>query len=526
MQIAVIGSGYVGLVAASGLAELGHNVVCVDNDLDKIATFNAGGMPIHEDYLQEVVSRRHGKTLTFTDSLPDAVAHAKIIVIAVGTPAGPDGEVDLSYVESAVREIARCATGHKLIVEKSTVPVYTSEWIRQILRSNSRRNCTFDVASNPEFLREGTAVTDFLYPDRIVVGVDSDSAARLLREMYTPLIDGSYSERPSAVPKPDAAPLPPLYIETSAKSAELIKHASNAFLAMKISFINAVANICEVVGADVDEVSQGIGSDSRIGAQFLRAGIGYGGACFPKDVAAFGAAARKCGVEFPLLENVRRINEEQRARFIEKVSNALGALSGKRLGVLGLAFKGGTDDVRESPAIKIVESLLSEGCRVRAYDPAAMGRAQQILGSRIDFAVDAYSAAKDADALLILTEWKEFASLDLDRIRRVLRRPIVLDGRNLYDPQGVTTAGLEYHSVGRPLPAGSPDAKPASVFTNGHAKSNGHVKTNGHAKSNGHGNTNGYLNGNGHNGNGNGNGTGREKAREASVRQTNPLRAE
>src|SRR5262249_39501258 len=478
MQIAVIGSGYVGLVAAAGFAELGHKVSCVDNDLEKIATLNAGGMPIHEDYLQEVVGRHHGKTLFFSGSLADSVADAKVIFIAVGTPAGSDGEVDLSYVESVAREIARCATGHKLIVEKSTVPVYTSEWIRLILGSNGRRNCTFDVASNPEFLREGTAVTDFLYPDRIVVGVDTDSAARILREMYAPLIDGSYSERPSAVPKPDAAPLPPLYIETSAKSAELIKHASNAFLAMKISFINAVANICEAVGAVVDEVSQGMGSDTRIGAQFLRAGIGYGGGCFPKDVAAFRAAARKCGVEFPLLENVRKINEEQRARFIEKIRNALGSLSGKRLGVLGMAFKGGTDDVRESPAIKIVDSLLNEGCRIKAYDPAAMGRAQQILGSRIDFAVDAYSAAKDADALLILTEWKEFASLDLARIRRSLRSPILLDGRNLYQPQEVTAAGLEYHSVGRPLPAGSRSTKPAAVFSTVHAKVNGHAKIN------------------------------------------------
>jgi UDPglucose 6-dehydrogenase len=516
MQIAVIGSGYVGLVAAAGFAEIGHNVVCVDNDLEKIATLNAGGMPIHEDYLQEVVCRHHGKTLFFSSSLADAVVEAKVIFIAVGTPAAPDGEVDLSYVESAAREIARCATGHKLIVEKSTVPVYTSEWIRLILDSNSRRASTFDVASNPEFLREGTAVTDFLYPDRIVVGADSDSAAHILREIYAPLINASYSERPSAVPKPDAATLTPLYVETSAKSAEIIKHASNAFLAMKISFINAVANICEAVDADVDEVSRGIGSDSRIGSQFLRAGIGYGGACFPKDVEAFRAAARKCGVEFPLLENVRRINEGQRELFIEKVRIALGELRGKRLGVLGLAFKGGTDDVRESPALKIVDALLSEGCHIKAYDPAAMGRAQQILGSRIDFAVDSYSAAKGADAVLVLTEWREFATLDLARIRRGLRNPILVDGRNLYCPREVTAAGLEYYCVGRSLPAGSRnETKPASVFSNGHSKSNGNARTNGHAQ------TNGYLNGNGH-ANGHGNG----KKTEPGTRQPNSLRAD
>ncbi len=512
MQIAVIGSGYVGLVAAAGFAELGHNVVCVDNDLEKIATLNAGGMPIHEDYLQEVVGRHHCKSLFFSGSLADAVNDAKVIVIAVGTPAGPDGDVDLSYVESVAREIARAASGYKLIVEKSTVPVYTSEWIQEMLRSNARSNCTFDVASNPEFLREGTAVTDFLYPDRIVVGVDTNSAARILREIYTPLINGSYSARASAVPRPDVACLMPLYIETSAKSAEIIKHASNAFLAMKISFINAVANICEAVGADVDEVSQGIGSDSRIGAQFLRAGIGYGGACFPKDVEAFRSAARKCGVEFPLLENVRTINEEQRGRFIEKVRGALGDLRAKNLAVLGLAFKGGTDDVRESPAIKIVDALLRQGCRIKAYDPAAMGRAKQTLGARIDFAADAYAAAKGADALLILTEWKEFACLDLARIKRCLRTPILLDGRNLYTPDEVMSAGFEYHSVGRPLPETSsrPSEKAVGVLTNGHSKTNGQSKANGH------------LNGNPPSGNGHGGG----KKTETGVRQHNTLRAD
>jgi UDPglucose 6-dehydrogenase len=480
MQISVIGSGYVGLVAAAGFAELGHNVVCVDNDLEKIATLNAGGMTIHEDYLQELVSRHHGKSLFFSSSLADAVNDATVIVIAVGTPPGSNGEADLSYVESVAREIAHTASDYKLIVEKSTVPVYTSEGIQRAMRSNGRRTAEFDVASNPEFLREGTAVTDFLYPDRIVVGVDTDKAAGILKELYAPLIDGSYAASAAAVPRPDSAPLPPLYLETSAKSAELIKHASNAFLAMKISFINAVANICENVGADVDEVSRGIGSDSRIGSQFLRAGIGYGGACFPKDVDAFRTAAHKCGVEFPLLEEVRRINEDQRVRFIDKVRAVLGELPGKRLGVLGLAFKGGTDDVRESPAIKIVSSLLREGCQISAFDPAAMARAGQILGTKIDFAADPYAAAKGADAVLILTEWKEFASLDLARLKRCLRSPVLLDGRNLYSPREVTTAGLEYHSVGRPLPRGARrSTKAASLFTNGHA--NGHV--NGHAGS-------------------------------------------
>src|SRR5258707_3015028 len=298
MQIAVIGSGYVGLVAAACFAELGHKVVCVDNDREKIATINAGGTLIHEDYLQELPSRHRGGNLTFSDSLTGAVRNALVVVIAVGTPASANGEADLSYVESVTRAIAQSADSYKLIVEKSTVPVYTNAWIQRAMTLNGRHASEFDVASNPEFLREGSAVTDFLYPDRIVVGANTERAARILKEMYNPLIDGTYAARPTAVPSPDAAKMPPLYLETSAQSAELIKHASNAFLAMKISFINAVANICESVGADIEEVCKGIGSDARIGPLFLRAGIGYGGSCFPKDVAAFRAVAKEYGYQF------------------------------------------------------------------------------------------------------------------------------------------------------------------------------------------------------------------------------------
>jgi UDPglucose 6-dehydrogenase len=346
--------------------------------------------------------------------------------------------------------------GYKVIVEKSTVPVYTSEWIQNALAPKGHAQSEFDVVSNPEFLREGTAVTDFLYPDRIVVGTSTSRAAAIMREIYAPLIDGSYGLLPSAVPRPERARLLPMYIETSARSAELIKHASNAFLALKISFINAVANFCEAVGANIEEVCRGIGSDSRIGPDFLRAGIGYGGSCFPKDVAAFRAVAREFGFEFPLLDEITRINEEQRIRFIRKVRGALRTIKGKRLAVLGLAFKDGTDDVRESPAIKVIEQLLEEKCQITAFDPAAMERAKQILGNKINYAADPYAAVDGADALLILTEWKEFASLDLARIKRLLRSPIVLDGRNVFSHTEMAEAGLAYQSVGRPTLEASP----------------------------------------------------------------------
>jgi UDPglucose 6-dehydrogenase len=450
MQISVIGSGYVGLVAATCLAELGHSVVCIDNDSAKIAALNAGETLIHEDCLQELLSRHRGTRLSFSTSIQDGTRDSLVIFIAVGTPSADDGSVDLSYVESVARSLAESMNGYKVIVEKSTVPVYTSEWIQNALAPKGRKQVDFDVVSNPEFLREGTAVTDFLYPDRIVVGASTTRAAEVMREVYSPLIDGCYAQQASAVPKPERARCMPMYIETSPRSAELIKHASNAFLALKISFINAVANFCESVGADIEEVCEGIGSDERIGPDFLRAGIGYGGSCFPKDVAAFRAVTREFGYEFPLLDEIKRINEEQRIRFIRKVRGALRTIKNKRLAVLGLAFKDGTDDVRESPAIHVIEGLLEEKCQIVAFDPAAMDRARQILGSRINYAADPYSAAKGADALLILTEWKEFANLDLVRIKHALRSPIVLDGRNIFTQAEMAKAGLNYHSIGRP----------------------------------------------------------------------------
>ena len=450
MQISVIGSGYVGLVAATCLAELGHNVVCIDNDATKIAALNSGKTLIHEDCLQELLSRHRGIRLSFSTSLQEGTLNSEVIFIAVGTPSADDGSVDLSFVESVVRSLSGSMNGYKIIVEKSTVPVYTSEWIQNSLQAQGHTQNQFDVVSNPEFLREGTAVTDFLYPDRIVVGASTARAANIMREIYAPLIDGSYAQLSSAVPRPERSRLIPMYIETSPRSAELIKHSSNAFLALKISFINAVANFCESVGANIEEVCKGIGSDNRIGQDFLRAGIGYGGSCFPKDVAAFRAVTREFGFEFPLLDEIKRINEEQQLRFIRKVRSALGTIKGKRLGVLGLAFKDGTDDVRESPAIKVIEQLLEEKCQITAFDPAAMDRARQILDNRITYAKDSYAAATGADALLVLTEWKEFVNLDLLRIKRLLRSPIVLDGRNIFSQSEMADAGLNYHSIGRP----------------------------------------------------------------------------
>ena len=465
MRIAVVGSGYVGLVAGACFADLGHDVILVDNDQKKLAALRHGEVPIHEKFLPELLNRHRGQRLTFSDDLQEAARLSAVIFVAVGTPPTHSGEADLSYVESVAREISGGINGYKVIVEKSTVPVYTSEWVRKIILRNGTDPEMFDVASNPEFLREGTAVTDFLFPDRIVIGCDSERSAQVLREIYRPLTSGSYYERADAIPQPDRASIPAPIIVTSTKSAELIKHASNAFLAMKISFINAVACVCESVGANVNQVVHGIGTDSRIGPRFLNPGIGYGGSCFPKDVMAFRAVARECGYEFRLLDEVMRINEEQRQRFLRKIRSALWTLRGKKLGVLGLAFKGGTDDIRESPALFLVQSLLQEGSKVTAYDPAAMERTQEVMSSGMQFVNSPYEAAHNADALLILTEWEEFSNLDLKRLQEELRYPIVIDGRNLYDPETMAAQGFTYYSVGRA--ASHPDGVPAGALKNG-----------------------------------------------------------
>ena len=439
-----------GLVAAACFAELRHEVVCVDTDEAKLAALRRDETPIHEEFLPVLLQRHRGQLLHFTSTLAEAVRESSAIFIAVGTPAGEDGYADLSYVERVCREIAESTSSYKVIIEKSTVPVLTSDCIRRVMMLNGVPQPLFDVVSNPEFLREGSAVTDFLYPDRIVVGADNERSAALLRAIYAPLTDGSYYRQKNAIPEPDNARIPPPLIFTSAKSAELIKHASNAFLAMKISFINAVANLCEAVGTDIREVCDGIGADSRIGQRFLNPGIGYGGSCFPKDLAAFRAVAHDCGYDFRLLDEVIRINQEQQQRFLRKVRGALWTLKGKRLGVLGLAFKGGTDDIRQSPAVAVIKCLLKEACEVIAYDPAAMERARTELPSQVTFAESAYQAARSADALLILTDWEEFASLDLDRLYAELKYPIIVDGRNLYNPETMSDHGFIYVSIGRP----------------------------------------------------------------------------
>jgi UDPglucose 6-dehydrogenase len=461
IPIAVVGSGYVGLVAAVCFAEMGHEVICVDNDERKVAALQGGDTLIHENYLPELLERFRNTRVRFTTDLGEATRACEAIFIAVGTPQSETGDADLSYVEAVACEIARSLTSYKVIVEKSTVPVYTNEWIRRAIERNGVARELFDVVSNPEFLREGTAVADFLHPDRIVVGADSERAAALLNGIYAPLTTGEYYKNADHIPGSCTSATPPPLLNTSTKSAEIIKHASNAFLAVKISFINAVSNLCEATNANVEQVAEGIGLDSRIGPKFLRPGIGYGGSCFPKDVAAFRSVAEQMGIDFSLLSEVEKINVSQKKRFLDKVRSALWTLRGKRLAVLGLAFKGETDDIRESPAIDLVEMLIAEGCTIAAYDPAAMKRTEQELpaGPLLRYATDIFDAAKDADALLILTDWAEFAQIDLARLNTTLRYPIIIDGRNLYDPAYMLEHGFTYMSVGRPAVVPVRDAK-------------------------------------------------------------------
>lgn len=453
IAITVVGSGYVGLVAAACFAEIGHHVFCVDNDEAKVNQLNAGVVPIHEEFLPELLSKHRASGLVkFTTDLSHATQDSQVIFIAVGTPQSETGNADLSYVDAVASEIARSIHSYKVIVEKSTVPVYTNDWIRRTIERNGVSRALFDVTSNPEFLREGTAVQDFLHPDRIVLGADTEDAARLLAAIYEPLTAGGYYERPDAVPGHcSATNLPPI-LQTSTKAAEIIKHASNAFLAMKISFINVVSNLCEAVDADVEHVAQGMGLDKRIGKRFLSAGIGYGGSCFPKDVAAFRYVAQQLGIDFNLLKEVEKINELQKERFFQKIRSALWTLRKKRLGVLGLSFKGGTDDIRESPALEIIRMLLDAGSTICAYDPAAIDRARAELppGPSLQYVNDPYAAADNADALLILTDWAEFSRLDLQKLRYTLRYPIVIDGRNMFEPHLMQELGFTYLSVGRP----------------------------------------------------------------------------
>jgi UDPglucose 6-dehydrogenase len=444
-----MGCGYVGLVTGSCLAELGHSVLCFDSDTAKSEILRQGGVPIFEPHLEEILARnRQEGRLGFATAAAEAVQFGDAVFICVGTPPLENGEADLSAIDRVAREIATEARSPKLVVEKSTVPVRTGQELKRALSVYGRSSgVRFRVASNPEFLREGSGIEDFLHPDRIVVGVEDDETERQLREIYQPVLDARFR---CPVHANDCPPLPPpVFVVTTIASSELIKHASNSFLALKISYANALADLCERLGANVEEVTRAMGLDPRIGPHFLRAGLGFGGFCFPKDVQAFIRLSERVGMDFRLLKEVEAINNRQIDWFLEKIRRALWVIRDKRIALLGLSFKPNTDDIRFSPALKLAERLLAEGVHVEAYDPKAMERAQPVL-SGASFATDSYAAARDADALVIATEWPEFAALDWARIGRSMARPLIIDGRNLLDPKALRALGLEYESVGRP----------------------------------------------------------------------------
>ena len=432
MDLAIIGSGYVGLVTGACFADVGHNVICVDNDLEKIEALQGGKVPIYEPGLEEVIHRNvSAHRLRFTNSIREGVEKAQIIFIAVPTPQQPNGDVDLRFLEKVAREIAGVLTDYRVIVDKSTVPVKTGEKVAESIKRYNRHGASFDIVSNPEFLREGCAVADLMRPDRIVIGAQSEHAIDLMKKVYEPFM----------------API----LVTDISSAELIKHCANSFLALKISYINAVSAICEVSGADVEKVADGIGMDHRIGRDFLNAGIGYGGSCFPKDIAAFITISERLGVPFDLLKEVQRINRMQKERFLKAIRETLWVLREKRIAVWGLTFKPDTDDIRSSVAIELVADLLREGAHVVAYDPKGMDKARAVktIGAA-EFASSALEAVSDAEALIIATEWIEFANVDLAIVRDKMRTPIVFDGRNLLDPETMIHLGFHYHSIGRP----------------------------------------------------------------------------
>jgi len=431
MDISIIGSGYVGLVTGACFADVGHHVICVDNDSEKVRQLQAGEIPIYEPGLQEIVHRNvSAQRLHFTGNIQEAVERSQVIFIAVPTPPLPDGDVDLSFVEKVAREIAGVLTDYRVIVDKSTVPVKTGEKVAESIKRYNRHGAKFDVVSNPEFLREGCAVADLMHPDRIVIGAQSEHAIDLMKKVYEPFM----------------APM----LVTDVSSAELIKHCANSFLALKISYINAVSAICEASGADVEKVADGIGMDHRIGRDFLNAGIGYGGSCFPKDIAAFIAISEQLGRPFTLLKEVQRINEGQKARFLKTIRETLWVLREKRIAVWGLTFKPDTDDLRSSVAIEVVEQLLREGAHVVAYDPKGMQKARSIKAiADAEFASSALEAVTDAEALIIATDWNEFANVDLAVLKEKMRTPIVFDGRNLLNPETMRQFGFNYYSIGR-----------------------------------------------------------------------------
>jgi UDPglucose 6-dehydrogenase len=448
-RISVIGCGYVGLVTGACFSELGHSVVCTDSDLSKIETLLAGRLPIYEPYLDGLVQKNgHQGRLRFTADAAEAIRFGDAIFICVGTPPLENGDADLSGIDRVARTIATEARSPKLVIEKSTVPVKTGEQLQRALAVYGRNSgATFQVASNPEFLREGTAVADFLHPERIVVGVEDAQAEQRLREIYRPILNVEFNCPVHTQACPPATP--PTFLVTTISSAELIKHASNSFLALKISYANAIAELCERLGADVNEVTHAMGLDPRIGPQFLRAGLGFGGFCLPKDIQAFIRLAERAGVNFRLLKEAERINDQQVERFLEKARHALWVIKEKQIGVLGLAFKPHTDDIRFAPAIKLIERLLAEGAHVRAHDPKAMDKTRVVF-PEVRYEEDPYEVARGADALLLATEWPEFLRLDWKRIHDSMARPLLLDGRNALAPAEMRRFGFEYYSFGQP----------------------------------------------------------------------------
>jgi UDPglucose 6-dehydrogenase len=444
VNISVIGAGYVGLTTAACLAHIGHHVFCAESDTEKLGRIKAGIMPLFEPHLESVIAANRIAGLLTFGSTEEGIDRSDAIFICVGTPPLANGDADLSAIEGVARTIAKRASGYRLVIEKSTVPVQTGTKLRKLLSVHSTNGLKYEVASNPEFLREGSSVEDFLHPDRIVIGVDSARADSLLRQIYDPIMKRSFK---CPIHSECPARKDPVLLATDINSAELIKHASNSFLAMKVSFINMIANLCEVVGADVTLVAKGMGLDPRIGSAFLNPGIGFGGFCLPKDVQAFIRIAEKSGCDFSMLREVEKINQNRIERFIEKLRSELWILRDKKIAVWGLAFKPNTDDIRFAPSIEIVKRLLAEGADIHAYDPEAIDKAKAVLPG-ITYCDDPYETAKGADVVLLLTEWKEFRDLDWSRLATLVERPLIIDGRNALSAQEVADSGFQYVGVG------------------------------------------------------------------------------